>query len=46
MWYTHLILALRRQGQEDLCEFEDYLVYIVSSRTTRAIERPCLKDQN
>jgi hypothetical protein len=25
-----------RQGQEDLCEFEDGLVYIVSSRTARA----------
>ena len=47
MWYTHLILALRRQRQEDLCEFEDCLVYRVSSRTARAIWRdPFSKDQN
>ena len=30
------IPALRRQRQEDLCDFEASLVYIVSSRTTVA----------
>lgn len=30
-----LILALRKQRQEDLCEFDANLVYIVSSRATR-----------
>jgi hypothetical protein len=31
-----LISALRRQRQEDLCEFDTSLVHIVSSRTARA----------
>ena len=31
--------ALGRQRQVDLCELEAILVYIVSSRTTRAIQR-------
>ncbi|EGW02222.1 hypothetical protein I79_021706 [Cricetulus griseus] len=32
-----LISALRRQRQEDLCEFEASLVYRVGARTTRAV---------
>ena len=32
-----LILALRRQKQVDLCEFEASLTYKVSSRTARAV---------
>ena len=32
-WYIHVIPALRRQRQVDLCEFEASLVYIVSTRT-------------
>jgi hypothetical protein len=31
-----LISALRKQKQEDLCEFEASLVYIMCSRTARA----------
>jgi hypothetical protein len=31
--HTILIPALRRQRQEDLCEFKDRLIYRVSSRT-------------
>ena len=39
-----LIPALRRQRQVDLCELEASLVYRVSSRTARAIQRnPVLK---
>jgi hypothetical protein len=38
-WLTPLILALRRQRKEDLCEFGSTLVYTVSSRTTRATQR-------
>ena len=34
-----LVLALWGQSQEDLCEFKDNLVYRVSSRTTRVIQR-------
>jgi hypothetical protein len=34
-----LILALRRQRQVDLTEFEAILVYGTSSRTARAIHR-------
>ena len=37
--YTHLILALRRQKQADFCESEASLIYRVSSRTARAIQR-------
>lgn len=33
------ILALGKQGQVELCEFEAYLVKGVSSRTARAAER-------
>ena len=32
-----LILALGRQRQENLCEFESSLVYKLSSRTARAV---------
>jgi hypothetical protein len=41
-WYTPLIPALRKQRQVD-SEFEASLVYKVSSRTARAIKKPCLK---
>jgi hypothetical protein len=41
-----LIPALGRQSQGDLCEFEAGLVYRVSSRTARDIEKPCLKKLN
>ena len=42
-----LILALGRQRQADLCEFEARLVYRVSSRTGfGATEKPCLEKQN
>jgi hypothetical protein len=33
------ISALRRQTQEDLCEFKASLVYRVSSRTAKATQR-------
>jgi hypothetical protein len=36
MRYMPLIPALRRQGEAFFCEFKAILVYIVSSRTTRA----------
>jgi hypothetical protein len=35
-WCMPLITALRRQRQVELCEFKASLVYIVSSRPTRA----------
>jgi hypothetical protein len=35
-WLMPLISALRRQRQEDICEFKVSLVYIVSSRLARA----------
>lgn len=38
-----MILALRRQKQESLFEFEARLVYRESSRTARATYKPCLK---
>ena len=38
-WRTPLIPALGKQRQEDLCEFEDSLVYRVSFRTARATQR-------
>jgi hypothetical protein len=45
-WHTPLIPALRRQGQT-ISEFEASLVYKVSSRTARAIQRnPVLKSKN
>ena len=37
--HTPLIPALRRQRQANLCEFEASLVYKVSSRTARPIQR-------
>jgi hypothetical protein len=45
-WHTSLILALRRQRQADLSEFEASLVYKVSSTTARATQRnPVSKKQ-
>ena len=38
----HLILALGRRGQVDLCEFEAILVYRVNS-STAFTEKPCLE---
>ena len=39
-----LILALRRQRQEDLCESEASLLYIESLQDSQGyIKRPCLK---
>ena len=35
-WHMSLILALGRQRQADVCEFEASLVYIVSFRTAKA----------
>jgi hypothetical protein len=41
-----LITGLRRQRQVDLCEFKSSLVYIESSRTTRATHRiPVLQNK-
>jgi hypothetical protein len=41
-----LIPALRRQGQEDLCEFKASLVYRASTRTAGATQRtPALEKQ-
>jgi hypothetical protein len=37
-WSTSLIPALGSQKQVDLHEFEDSLVYTVSSRTVRALQ--------
>ena len=44
---TPLILALGRQRQTDLCEFEATLVYRLSSRTSQdcSTEKPCLEKQ-
>ena len=45
-WHMFLIPALRMQTQADLCEFTASLVYRVSSRTGRAIQRhPALKEK-
>ena len=38
--YRPLTPALRRQRQKHFCELEASLVYIVSSRTAGAIEKP------
>ena len=49
MWgHTSLIPALRRQRQEDLCEFKACLVYRASSRTAKAVTQRTLswKNQN
>ena len=42
-----LIPALRRQRQEDLCEFKASLVYRASSSTARIVKQrnPVLKDK-
>ena len=46
-WHTPLILALRRQRQENLYEFEASLIYEASSRTARAMQKdPALENQN
>lgn len=37
--YKSLISALRRPRQMDLHEFENHLVYTVSSRTVRTAEK-------
>lgn len=37
-WHLPLILAFRRQRQEDLYDFEVSLVYIMSSGTAKAAE--------
>ena len=43
-WRTPLILALGRQKQEDLCEFEASLVYRASPKTgSKVTEKPCLR---
>jgi hypothetical protein len=34
-----LILVIRRQRQEDLCEFKASLIYVSSSRTAKTIEK-------
>ena len=41
-----LIPALRRLKQVDLCEFKASLVYRVSSRTARAIQRNPVSKKN
>lgn len=38
--------ALERLRQADLCELEATLVYIVSAKTARTIQRPYLKEHN
>jgi hypothetical protein len=40
-WPTHLIPALMRQRQADLCEFKASLIYRLNSRTAKA-EKLCL----
>jgi hypothetical protein len=40
-WHMPLVLALRRQKQMDLCEFQAILVYKGSSRVVRAAQRNC-----
>ena len=42
-WHMPLILALGRQRKADRYEFEDSLVYRVSSRTGSIAEKFCLK---
>jgi hypothetical protein len=38
MWHLPLVLALRRQRQADLHEFEASLFYRVNSKTARATQ--------
>jgi hypothetical protein len=38
-----LILALRIQRQENFCDFEASLVYILSSRAAKNTQRNCFK---
>jgi hypothetical protein len=38
-WCMFLILALRRQRQEDFCEFKTSLIYRESSGTARDTQR-------
>ena len=38
-WHTPLVPALRRQRQENLCEFEASLAYKASSRTARTTQK-------
>lgn len=45
-WGTTLILALRRQREADLCQFQASLIYIESQVIQNYIERPCLKKQD
>ena len=40
-----LILALRRQTQEDLCEFEASLIYNTNSRTARTQRNPVFRNK-
>jgi hypothetical protein len=37
-WYAHLILALRKQRQEDIYKFKASIVYVVSYKTARGTE--------
>jgi hypothetical protein len=41
-WSMPLILALGKQRQADICEFETSLLYRVSFRMARATQRNCL----
>jgi hypothetical protein len=45
-WCVPLIPALGRQRRVDLCEFEASLVFIVSSRTAKAIQRETLSQKS
>ena len=40
-----LTLALERQGQADLCEFEANLVYRVNSRTASVTQRSLVSEK-
>ena len=47
MWgHTPLILALKRQRQVDLCEFEDSLDYMISSRIARVTQKNPVSNNN
>lgn len=45
-WCMPLVPELGKQSQEDLCEFNDSLVYRKSSsyRETKATEKSCLRE--